>query len=68
MQQYKRIGDFEGVVTSGVGVIRLEENHAKQALGARIEDRYYRRRRHSSIGMISPVRFEQLHLQTAQAT
>jgi len=40
---------------------------AKQAVGAWIEDRYNRRRRHSSIGMISPVRFEELHTQTAQA-
>jgi putative transposase len=32
---------------------------AKQAVGAWIEDRYNRRRRHSSIGMVSPVAFEQ---------
>ena len=31
---------------------------AKLAVGARIEDRYNRRRRHSSIGQISPVAFE----------
>jgi transposase InsO family protein len=40
---------------------------AKQAVGAWIEERYNRLRRHSSIGMISPVRFEELHPQTAQA-
>jgi transposase InsO family protein len=40
---------------------------AKQAVGAWIEDRYNRKRRHSAIGMISPVRFEELHLQTAEA-
>lgn len=40
---------------------------AKRAVGAWIEDRYNRRRRHSSIGMISPVRFEEEHPQTAQA-
>ena len=40
---------------------------AKQAVGAWIEERYNRRRRHSSIGMISPARFEELHHQTAQA-
>jgi putative transposase len=32
---------------------------AKQGVGAWIEDRYNRRRRHSSIGMVSPVQFEQ---------
>lgn len=40
---------------------------ARLAVGAWIEDRYNRRRRHSSIGMISPVRFEQLHTQAADA-
>jgi putative transposase len=40
---------------------------ARLAVGAWIEERYNRTRRHSSIGMISPVRFEQLHPQTAQA-
>jgi len=40
---------------------------ARLAVGAWIEDRYNRRRRHSAIGMISPVRFEQLQTQTAQA-
>ena len=40
---------------------------AKQAVGAWIEERYNRKRRHSAIGMISPVRFEELHPQTAQA-
>ena len=32
---------------------------AKLAVGDWIEDRYNRRRRHSSIGQISPVAFEQ---------
>jgi putative transposase len=40
---------------------------AKQAVGAWIEQRYNRLRRHSSIGMISPVRFEELQPQTAEA-
>jgi putative transposase len=41
---------------------------AKQAVGAWIEDRYNRRRRHSSIGQISPVTFEMQHSnQTAAA-
>jgi hypothetical protein len=31
---------------------------ARLAVGAWIEDRYNRRRRHSSIGMLSPVRYE----------
>jgi transposase InsO family protein len=31
---------------------------ARQAVGAWIEDRYNRRRRHSAIGMVSPVAFE----------
>jgi len=34
---------------------------AKLAVGAWIEDRYNRRRRHSSIGQISPVAFEVQH-------
>jgi len=34
---------------------------AKRAVGAWIEDRYNRRRRHSSIGQISPVAFEMQH-------
>jgi putative transposase len=34
---------------------------AHQAVGAWIEDRYNRRRRHSSIGQISPVAFEMQH-------
>ncbi len=39
---------------------------ASQAVGAWIEDRYNRRRRHSSIGQISPVAFEMRHFnQTA---
>lgn len=41
---------------------------AQQAVGAWIEDRYNRRRRHSSIGQISPVAFEMQHCnQTAAA-
>ena len=43
------------------------KTRAKLEVGAWIEDRYNRRRRHSSIGMLSPVRFEELHTQTAQA-
>lgn len=43
------------------------KKEAKQAVGAWIEERYNRKRRHSAIGMISPVRFEELHPQTAQA-
>src|SRR4029077_8541892 len=34
---------------------------ASPAVGAWIEDRYNRRRRHSAIGQISPVRFELQH-------
>ena len=41
---------------------------AQQAVGAWIEERYNRRRRHSSIGQISPVAFEMQHSnQTAAA-
>jgi putative transposase len=40
---------------------------ARLAVGAWIEDRYNRRRRHSSNGMLSPVRFEESLTQTAQA-
>jgi len=40
---------------------------ARTATGRWIEERYNRRRRHSSIGMISPVRFEQDQTQTATA-
>ena len=36
---------------------------AKLAVGAWIEDRYNRRRRHSAVGQISPVAFE-LHYTT----
>ena len=39
----------------------------KADLDTWIEERYNRLRRHSSIGMISPVRFEELHTQTAKA-
>jgi putative transposase len=37
------------------------KTRAKLAVGAWIEDRYNRRRRHSSIGQISPVTFEVKH-------
>ena len=37
------------------------KTRAKLAVGAWIEDRYNRRRRHSSIGQISPVQFELQH-------
>jgi len=37
------------------------KNRAKREVGAWIEDRYNRRRRHSSIGQISPVAFEMQH-------
>ena len=40
---------------------------ARLAVGAWIEERYNRLRRHSSIGMISPLRFEELHTQTAKS-
>ena len=40
---------------------------ARLAVGAWITDRYNRRRRHSSIGMLTPVRFEESLTQTAQA-
>ena len=41
---------------------------AKLAVGAWIEERYNRRRRHSSTGQISPVTFEMQHSnQTAAA-
>lgn len=40
---------------------------AKQAAGAWIEDRYNRRRRHSALGMLSPVAFEKHMPQTAEA-
>jgi putative transposase len=43
------------------------KTEARLAVGAWIEERYNRTRRHSSIGMISPLRYEQLHTQTAQA-
>jgi putative transposase len=40
---------------------------AKTASARWIEERYNRKRRHSSIGMLTPVRFEEFHHQTAQA-
>jgi putative transposase len=40
---------------------------ARLASGRWIEERYNRKRRHSSIGMLTPLRFEQLQAQTAQA-
>jgi transposase InsO family protein len=43
------------------------KREARLAVGAWIEDRYNRRRRHSSIGMLSPVRYEDSLAQTATA-
>lgn len=40
---------------------------AKREVGAWIEDRYNRRRRHSSIGQISPVAFEMQHCNPSAA-
>lgn len=40
---------------------------ARVAVGAWIEERYNRTRRHSSIGMISPLRYEQLNTRAAEA-
>ncbi len=40
---------------------------ASQAVGAWIEDRYNRRRRHSSISQISPVAFEMQHCNQSAA-
>ena len=40
---------------------------AMTAVGDRIERVYNRRRRHSALNMLSPVRFEQLHRQMAEA-
>lgn len=40
---------------------------ARLAVGAWIEDRYNHRRRHSAIGMLSPVRYEHTLTQTATA-
>ena len=37
------------------------KTRAKREVGAWIEDRYNRRRRHSSIGQINPVAFEMQH-------
>ena len=41
---------------------------AARAVGAWIEDRYNRRRRHSALGQISPVRFEMQHCNDTAAT
>ena len=42
-------------------------DRATREVGAWIEDRYNRRRRHSSIGQVSPVDFElQYSLETAE--
>ncbi|TFD66564.1 IS3 family transposase [Cryobacterium gelidum] len=46
---------------------RATRDRATREVGAWIEDRYNRRRRHSSIGQISPVDFElQYSLETAE--
>ena len=44
-----------------------KKSEAKIASGRWIEERYNRKRRPSSIGMLTPVRFEKHHLQMAQA-
>ena len=44
-----------------------KKNAARLAVGDWIERVYNRRRRHSKLGMISPVEFENRHTQTAQA-
>jgi transposase InsO family protein len=41
------------------------KHKASLAVGTWIEDRYNRRRRHSQIGMLSPVRYEKSLAQTA---
>jgi len=41
---------------------------AKKAVGAWIEDRYNRRRRHSALGQVSPVTFEMTHCNQTAAT
>ena len=73
LDSYRSINAAAGVIFATLKTEFYYRRHwptkagAKHAVGAWIEDRYNRRRRHSSIGMISPVRFEQLHNQTVQA-
>ena len=43
------------------------KQEARLAVGAWIEGRYNRQRRHSSIGMLSPVRYEESLTQAATA-
>jgi putative transposase len=43
------------------------KHEARHAVGRWIEETYNRQRRHSSLGMIRPVAFEQLHHPAAQA-
>ena len=40
---------------------------ARLAVGQWIEDRYYRRRRHASLGQVSPVNFEMQYLTNTAA-
>lgn len=48
----------DGELTEAYELLQPGREAAKLAVGAWIEDRYNRRRRHSSIGQISPVTFE----------
>ncbi|TFB59997.1 hypothetical protein E3N94_03130 [Cryobacterium sp. Sr3] len=41
-----------------LGVAWPSKNKASKEVGAWIEDRYNRRRRHTSLGQVSPVDFE----------
>jgi transposase InsO family protein len=64
------------VAESGFATLKTEfydrhrwatRSEAKTASGRWIEERYSRKRRHSSIGMLTPVCFEKQQLHTAQA-
>ncbi|WP_166790046.1 transposase [Cryobacterium sp. Sr3] len=45
-------------VARELGVAWPSKNKASKEVGAWIEDRYNRRRRHTSLGQVSPVDFE----------